>query len=140
RPQLMSMTGALVIPFEPPALQGVGSLGGFEFELQDRGGNSIEALAKATHDVVVAASQRKELAGMFAGFTADDPQILVSIDRARAKSLDIGFDQIADTLQVYMGSAYVNDFDFNNRAYRVYAQADAEFRSRPKDIGQFYVR
>jgi hydrophobic/amphiphilic exporter-1 (mainly G- bacteria), HAE1 family len=140
RPQFMSMTGALVIPFEPPALQGVGSLGGFEFELQDRGGNSIEALAKATHDVVVAASQKKELTGMFSGFTADDPQILVSIDRARAKSLDIGFDQIADTLQVYMGSAYVNDFDFNNRAYRVYAQADAEFRSRPKDIGQFYVR
>jgi HAE1 family hydrophobic/amphiphilic exporter-1 len=140
RPDLMAMTGALVIPFAPPALQGVGNFGGFAFELQDRGGNSIDTLARATEQAVAEAGRQRELTGMFAGFTADDPQILVSIDREKAKSLDISFDQIAETLQVYMGSAYVNDFDFNNRAYRVYVQADQEFRSQPRDIQQFYVR
>jgi HAE1 family hydrophobic/amphiphilic exporter-1 len=140
RPELMAMTGALVMPFGPPALQGVGNFGGFAFELQDRGGNTIDTLAHTTQAAVAEASQQKELTGMFAGFTADDPQILVSIDREKAKSLDINFDQIADTLQVYMGSAYVNDFDFNNRAYRVYVQADRDFRSQPRDIQQFYVR
>jgi HAE1 family hydrophobic/amphiphilic exporter-1 len=140
RPQLMALTGALVVPFLPPPVQGIGNVGGFSFELQDRGGNSVDTLAKATHETVAEASGRKELSGMFAGFTADDPQILVKIDREKAKSLDIPFDQIAETLQVYMGSAYVNDFDFNNRAYRVYVQADREFRSQPRDIQQFYVR
>src|SRR5262249_25440254 len=74
------------------------------------------------------------------GFTANDPQLFVSIDREKAKNLGIPLNQITDTLQVYMGSAYVNDFDFNNRSYRVYAQADRQFRATPKDIKQFYVR
>ena len=85
RPRLMALTGGLVIPFAPPTLQGVGSFGGFPFELQDRGGNSVETLAKVTKDAVRAASKRKELTGMFASFTADDPQILVQIDRAEGQ-------------------------------------------------------
>ena len=77
---------------------------------------------------------------MFSSFTANDPQYLVTIDREKAKSLHVPLSQITDTLGVYMGSAYVNDFDFNNRSYRVYVQADKQFRATAQDMKQFYVR
>jgi HAE1 family hydrophobic/amphiphilic exporter-1 len=77
---------------------------------------------------------------LYSSFTANDPQFLVTIDREKAKSLHVPLEQITDTLGVYMGSAYVNDFNFNNRSYRVYVQADQQFRAQAKDIGQFYVR
>ncbi len=80
------------------------------------------------------------MAGLFTSFTANDPQYLVRIDREKAKSLQVPLNQITDALQVYMGSVYVNDFDFNNRSYRVYIQADGRFRSNAKDIDQYYVR
>ena len=140
RGPLFGISGAFVIPFLPPSIQGIGNFGGFQLEIEDRGGGPIEGLAGATFAVMGEANKRPELRGVFSGFTADDPQLILTIDREKAKSLDVPFDQIADTLQVYMGSAYVNDFDFNNRSYRVYAQADREFRSQPHDIGQFYVR
>ena len=79
--------------------------------------------------VAAAGNERHDLSGLFSSFTANDPQFLVKIDREKARSLQVPLQQITDTLQVYMGSAYVNDFDFNNRAYRVYVQADQEFRS-----------
>src|SRR5260370_13478677 len=82
----------------------------------------------------------KDIVGLFTSFTANDPQYLVRIDREKAKSLQVPFSQITDALQVYMGSVYVNDFDFNNRSYRVYVQADSKFRSQPKDIRQYYLR
>ncbi len=140
RPELARVIGAVVIPFSPPPIQGVGNFGGFQFELEDRGGTTIETLADATNRAVAAARARPDLRGLFSAFTANDPQLLVEIDREKAKSMSVPFDQIADTLQVYMGSVYVNDFDFNNRSYRVYLQADQAFRSAPKDIRQFYVR
>ena len=77
---------------------------------------------------------------MYTPFTANDPQYLVTIDREKAKSLHVPLSQITDTLGVYMGSAYVNDFDFNNRSYRVYVQADKQFRATAQDMKQFYVR
>src|SRR5256884_5854054 len=70
----------------------------------------------------------------------NDPQYIVQINREKAKSLLVPFSQITDALQVYMGSVYVNDFDFNNRSYRVYVQADSKFRSQPKDIREYYLR
>src|SRR5260370_14279311 len=82
----------------------------------------------------------KDIVGLFTSFTANDPQYLVQIDREKAKSLQVPFTQITDALQVYMGSVYVNDFDFNNRSYRVYVQADSRYRSKPKDIGQYYLK
>jgi hydrophobic/amphiphilic exporter-1 (mainly G- bacteria), HAE1 family len=83
---------------------------------------------------------RKDLAGLFSDYTASDPQFVVTIDREKAKSLHVPLSQITDTLSVYMGSAYVNDFDFNNRSYRVYVQADKQFRSHPQNMQQYYVR
>jgi hydrophobic/amphiphilic exporter-1 (mainly G- bacteria), HAE1 family len=140
RPQLFGISGAIVIAFEPPAVQGLGQFGGFQFELQDQGNHTLQDLDKVTHDLVRAGFGRRDLAGLFTTYTASDPQFVVTIDREKAKTLHIPLSQITDTLSVYMGSAYVNDFDFNNRSYRVYVQADKQFRSHPQDIKQYYVR
>ncbi len=140
RGQVFSISGAVVLPFLPPAVSGLGQLGGFQFEVQDQGGHTLEELAKVTQDMVQQGSTRKDLAGLFSSFTAGDPQFLVTIDREKAKSLHVPLQQITDTLGVYMGSAYVNDFDFNNRSYRVYVQADQQFRAEARDMKQYYVR
>jgi HAE1 family hydrophobic/amphiphilic exporter-1 len=140
RGPLFGVNGAFVIPFLPPAVQGLGEFGGFQFEVQDQGGHTLQELANVTGDFARQGNGRKELQGLFTGYTANDPQFLVTIDREKAKSLHVPLQQITDTLGVYMGSAYVNDFDFNNRSYRVYIQADKQYRSRPQDIAQFYVR
>ena len=140
RGPLFGVNGAFVIPFLPPAVQGLGEFGGFQFEVQDQGGHTLQELANVTGDLVRQGNGRKDLQGLFTGYTANDPQFLVTIDREKAKSLHVPLQQITDTLGVYMGSAYVNDFDFNNRSYRVYIQADKQFRSRAQDIAQFYAR
>ncbi len=140
RGALFGVSGALVIPFLPPSIQGLGEFGGFQFELQDLGGHTAQELAKVTNDLVQQASQRRDLAGLFTTYTANDPQYLVTIDREKAKSLHVQLQQVTDALGVYMGSAYVNDFDFNNRSYRVYVQADQQFRTRAQDMKEFYVR
>ena len=140
RGPLFGISGALVLPFLPPPVQGLGTFGGFQYELQDQGSHTLNELAKVTQDLVRQGNSRKDLAGLFSSYTANDPQFLVTIDREKTKSLHVPLQQITDTLGVYMGSAYVNDFDFNNRSYRVYVQADQQFRSTAKDIGQFYVR
>ena len=132
--------GRLGHSFQPPAVQGLGQFGGFQFELQDQGGHTLEELAKVTHELMRAGAGRKDLAGLFSTYTATDPQFLVTIDREKAKSLHVPLSQITDTLGVFMGSAYVNDFDFNNRSYRVYVQADKQFRAHPQDMKQYYVR
>ncbi|MGA2337576.1 MAG: multidrug efflux RND transporter permease subunit [Terriglobales bacterium] len=140
RGPLFGISGAIVIVFEPPAVQGLGQFGGFQFELLDQGNHTLQDLDKVTHDLTRAGFGRKDLAGLFTTYTASDPQFVVTIDREKAKSLHIPLSQITDTLSVYMGSAYINDFDFNNRSYRVYVQADKQFRSHPQDMKQYYVR
>jgi HAE1 family hydrophobic/amphiphilic exporter-1 len=140
RGELGTVTGALVIPFLPPAVEGLGNLGGFQYVLQDQGSHTPDELARVAQDVVRRGGTLKEVSGLFTSFTASDPQFVVTIDREKAKATRVPLQQITDALQVYMGSAYVNDFDFNNRSYRVFVQADQQFRSEPRDIRQFYVR
>ena len=140
RGPLMSIPEALVIPFNPPAIQGLGQFGGFQFVLEDQGRNTLQAIADTANHLVAQSRTNPDLAGLFSSFTANDPQYLVHIDREKAKSLQVPLNQITNALQVYMGSVYVNDFDFNNRAYRVYVQADQKFRSKAQDIGQYYLR
>src|SRR5262252_5801837 len=140
RPMLFGIQGAIVFATLPPAIQGLGQFGGFQFEVQDQAAHRLDELAAATQGLMRASASRKELAGLYSPFTANDPQYLVTIDREKAKSLHVPLSQITDTLGVYMGSAYVNDFDFNNRSYRVYVQADKQFRATAKDMKQFYVR
>ncbi|HEV7557844.1 MAG TPA: efflux RND transporter permease subunit, partial [Kofleriaceae bacterium] len=142
RGPLMGVPGALVIPFLPPSIQGVGVFGGFQLEIEDRGGGNrpIEELAGATFGVVGAASKDPTISGALATFTVDDPQLRVTIDREQAKALGVSIDAIAEALQINLGASYVNDFDFNDRAYRVYVQADAPYRANPSQIGSLYVR
>jgi HAE1 family hydrophobic/amphiphilic exporter-1 len=132
--------GGLVAIIQPPAVQGVGSFGGFQFMLQDRGKNTITDLDRVAHQIVNASRARKDLTNLITTFSANDPQVLVQIDRIKAKALDIPLSQITTTLSVFMGSQYVNDFDFNNRTYRVYVQADQPFRMTANDLRNFYVR
>jgi HAE1 family hydrophobic/amphiphilic exporter-1 len=140
RRQLFAIQGALVIPFNPPAVQGLGQFGGFQYQLEDLGRNSLQTIAATANKLVAQGNASKDLVGLFTSFTANDPQYLVQIDREKAKSLQVPLNQVTDALQVYMGSEYVNDFDFNNRSYRVYVQADSKYRSQPKDIQQYYLR
>ena len=139
-PRMFAVSGAIVFPTLPPPIQGLGQFGGFQFVVQDLAAHKLEELASATQGVIQQASQRKDLTPLFTAFTANDPQYLVTIDREKAKSLHVPLSQITDTLGVYMGSAYVNDFDFNNRSYRVYVQADKQFRATAQDMKRFYVR
>jgi HAE1 family hydrophobic/amphiphilic exporter-1 len=140
RPMLFGVQGAIVFTTLPPAVQGLGRFGGFQFQVQDQRSHRLDELAAATQGLVRDSRQRKDLVGLYTPFTANDPQYLVTIDREKAKSLHVPLSQITDTLGIYMGSAYVNDFDFNNRSYRVYVQADKQFRATAKDMKQFYVR
>jgi HAE1 family hydrophobic/amphiphilic exporter-1 len=140
RPMLFGVQGAIVFATLPPAVQGLGQFGGFQFEVQDQTAHPLEELAGAAGGIIQQARQRKELAQLYTPFTANDPQYVVTIDREKAKSLHVQLSQITDTLGVYMGSAYVNDFDFNNRSYRVYVQADRQFRATAEDMKRFYVR
>ncbi len=140
RGPLAQIQGALVIPFNPPAVQGLGNFGGFTFEVEDLGRNSVQQIANAAYGLIGQGNAGGKLVGLFTSFTANDPQYLVQIDREKAKSLQVPFTQITDALQIYMGSVYVNDFDFNNRSYRVYVQAEGKYRSKPKDIGQYYLK
>ena len=139
-PKLFGVPGAIVVAFEPPAIQGIGSFGGFQFELQDLGRNTLQDLDNTAHKIVAASRQRKDLTGLFTSFTANDPQQLVRIDREKAKAMGVPISQVSQALGVYMGSQYVNDFDFNNRSYRVYVQADEPFRMTARDLRQYYVR
>ncbi len=140
RGPLSVIQGALVVPFSPPAVQGLGNFGGFSFQVEDLGRNTLQGLSNGTNKLIAAGNASKDVTGLFTSFTANDPQYLVHINRERAKSLQVPLSQITDALQVYMGSVYINDFDFNNRTYRVYLQADAPYRAKAKDISQYYLR
>src|SRR5579862_4047938 len=139
-PLFGGISGALVFPVLPPSINGLGIYGGFSFEVLDQSGSTVQALADATNGVIGATRTDPMLRTNPSSFTANDPQLLVTIDREKAKSLGVPLSQIDQTLQVLLGSVYVNDFNFNNRAYRVYVQAAGRYRTRPADMRQFYVR
>ena len=140
RGQLFSIPGAMLIPVAPPAIQGVSSFGGFQFEVLDQTGGDITQLASVTQQMAAAGNKSGRVAGLFSSFTANDPQLTVTIDRDRARSLGLPIREVTDALSVLLGSQYVNDFDFNNRAYRVYVQGDQQFRAQPTDLSQYYAR
>jgi HAE1 family hydrophobic/amphiphilic exporter-1 len=140
RGEVFGIPGALVIPVAPPAIQGISAFGGFQFEILDLGGEDIGQLAAVTQQVAAAGNQSGRVAGLFSAFTPNDPQLLVTIDRDKARSLGLPIREVTDALAVLLGSQYVNDFDFNNRAYRVYVQGDQQFRAQPTDLSQYYAR
>ncbi len=133
---------ARIFPVNPPAIQGLGSFGGFSFQLQDRRGNeSLDPLLQSFGQILGQANQPGSgLSQVFSTFAANTPQLLVEVDRNQAKALQVDIDDIFNTLQTLLGSQYVNDFTLQQRNYRVYVQADSEFRSNPEDINNLYVR
>ncbi len=139
-PQLMGISGAFVIPVAPPSIQGLSTFGGFQFEVLDQSGGEISVLANATRQLVGAGNRSGVVTRLNSTFTADDPQLVVDIDRDRARSLGLPMGQVTDAMSAFLGSQYVNDFDFGNRAYRVYVQADQQFRAQPQNLKQFYAR
>ncbi len=140
-PQLFGVPGGIAFAAEPPAVSGIGTVGGFQFILQDSGRNTFSDIDRVAHALVAQSrAPGSGLTSMNTTFTANDPQLLVTIDRQKAKTMGVPFSQITAALNTFMGSSYVNDFDFNNRSYRVYVQADSQFRRSAQDIHQYYVR
>ncbi|WP_343616001.1 efflux RND transporter permease subunit [Novosphingobium sp.] len=135
-----SIKDARVITLMPPAVQGLGAPGGFTLELEDRGGLGPEALAKATNELVAAANKNKAFAGAFTLFNAGAPSMKADIDREKAEKLGLTPTDIFSTIGLYLGSQYVNDFNFYGRTYPVYVQADHQFRSTTANIGALKVR
>ena len=139
RKPLAGITDANCVPFNPPALEGLGNFGGFVYELQDLTGKSINDLANTAQKVVLAGNKTKGLEGLFTTFSASTPQLQLSVKRDLSEVLNVDTSSVLDTLQVLSGSSYVNDFDFLNRSYRVYVQADKQFRANPQCIFEYYV-
>jgi hydrophobic/amphiphilic exporter-1 (mainly G- bacteria), HAE1 family len=141
RGPLMQITDARVLPVNPPPIQGLGSFGGFQFQLQDqRGIFTLDQLVQNMGGLLGAANQHPDLQAVFSTYAASTPQMEIEVNRRRAKSLGVEINDIFSTLQTYLGSRYVNDFNLGRRTYRVYIQADQQFRSNPEDISQLYVR
>ncbi len=140
-PQLFGVPGGIAFAVEPPAIAGIGTQGGFQFILQDSGRNTFNDIDRIAHTMVGAArAPDSGLTQLNTTFTANDPQLLVTIDRQKAKATGVPLSQITAAIGTFMGSSYIDDFDFNNRSYRVYVQADRQFRRNVQDLRSFYVR
>ncbi len=135
-----AIEGAFVAVFPPPAVQGLGTVGGFKLELEDRAGLGERELSRATQALLGRIYQTPQLAGAFTGFQINVPQLFADVDREKAKRLGVNLTDLFQTLQIYLGSAYVNDFSRFGRTYRVIAQADAPFRATADNIAQLKVR
>ncbi|MGA8699586.1 MAG: efflux RND transporter permease subunit, partial [Xanthobacteraceae bacterium] len=140
RQRLSVIQDAYVLTIPPPPVQGLGSAGGFKLMLQDRGGVGSKALAEAADTLVAAANKDPSFAGVFTLFNVRSPSIYTDIDRERTQKVGLTPTDVFSTLQVYLGSQYVNDFNYLGRTYQVIAQADGGFRTDPLDIGRLKVR
>ncbi|NJO39450.1 MAG: efflux RND transporter permease subunit [Cyanobacteria bacterium CRU_2_1] len=139
--QYFGISQARVFALVPPTIQGLGNFGGFQMEMQDRRGNlPLNAFVENLYKFLGAVNQNPNVQNVFSTYTANTPQLLVEVNRDRAKALNVDVGDIFDTLQSFLGSQYINDFTLDQRNYRVYVQADQQFRSNPEDIRQFYVR
>ncbi|BDE06642.1 multidrug efflux RND transporter permease subunit [Vulcanimicrobium alpinum] len=140
RPQLGAIADATVLAFNPPTIRGIGNLAGFQFELQDAANAGIPALTGAARGLIANARRDPVLRNVSTTFRDDAPQLVVEIDRAKVASLGIPIADVFAAMQVYLGSQHVNDFDFLNRSFRVYVQADTKFRDRLNALDRIYVR
>jgi hydrophobe/amphiphile efflux-1 (HAE1) family protein len=131
---------AVTITIMPPTVQGLGSAGGFKLMLEDRNDLGPQALAKAANDLVAAANKDKAFAGVFTLYSAGAPSVYADIDRSKAEKVGLMPTDVFSTMQLYLGSQYVNDFNFMGRTYPVYVQGDQQFRRSSEDIAQLKVR
>ncbi|MEA2855244.1 MAG: multidrug efflux pump, partial [Rhodospirillaceae bacterium] len=131
---------AFIAMFPPPPVQGIGTIGGFKLQIEDRVGRGYEALDDATKAFLAKARATPELAGIFSGYQVNVPQLYADIDRTKARQLGVAVTDVFETMQIYLGSLYVNDFNKFGRTYSVLVQADAKYRARADDVGQLKVR
>jgi HAE1 family hydrophobic/amphiphilic exporter-1 len=132
---------AIIFPFNIPTISGFGASAGFKFLLQDRSGTlTVEQLGAQTQTFLAAARQRPELASLFTSFDPNYPQVRIELDREKARSLGVPIDDVFAAMSTALGGSYVNDFNRFGRLYRVYVQAEADYRRKPQDIGEIFVR
>ena len=130
---------AQIFAFNPPAINGIGNFGGFQFELEDRGNVGLPALMKTAYGIMGAAAQDKRLQNVFTQFSINSPQIESNIDRSKAKSIGVSLQDVFTTMEVDLGSLYVNNFTYLNRSWQVDVQADAPFRNSVASLNNLYV-
>ncbi|RZA29388.1 MAG: multidrug efflux RND transporter permease subunit, partial [Proteobacteria bacterium] len=126
--------------FPPPPVMGLGTIGGFRLQIEDRGNLGYDELYKQTQNIIAKSRSVPELAGLFTSYTVNVPQVDAAIDREKAKTHGVAISDIFDTLQVYLGSLYANDFNRFGRTYQVNVQAEQQFRLEAEQIGQLKVR
>jgi hydrophobe/amphiphile efflux-1 (HAE1) family protein len=131
---------AIVFAFIPPPIDGLGNAGGFQMEVQDVGNVGYQALQSASESLIIEGAGQPGLRALNSTFRASSPQLFVDIDRVQVKAKDVPLSSVFSTLQAYLGSAYVNDFNYGGRTYQVRIQADAQFRAKPQDILDLEVR
>jgi multidrug efflux pump len=135
-----AIKGATIAVFPPPPVSGLGTVGGFKLQIEDRGALGYEALNNATQAFMARAAKAPELGPMFTSYQINVPQLDVDLDRVKAKQLGVSVKDVFDTMQIYLGSLYVNDFNSFGRVYQVHAQADAPFRANADSIGDLKTR
>ena len=137
-----SIRGAVIFAVPPPPVQGLGTTGGFKLYIQDRAAHGYDELARVTAEVLSKARQQPQLNpyATYSTFQNSVPQLFADVDRVKAKQQGVPLSSVFDTLQAYLGSVYINDFNRFGRTYRVYAQAEARFRSKPEDIANLKTR
>jgi multidrug efflux pump len=131
---------AFIAMFPPPPVQGLGVVGGFKLQIEDRAGRGYEALSEVTNAFMAKAMAAPELTGQFTTYQINVPQLFTNIDRVKARQLGVPIQSVFETLQIYLGSLYANDFNKFGRTYSVRVQADAAYRAHPEDIGKLKVR
>ncbi|HSA83052.1 MAG TPA: efflux RND transporter permease subunit, partial [Geminicoccaceae bacterium] len=138
--RLSTIQEAFIIAIAPPSVRGIGTSGGFKMMVQDRRGRGLEALETASQELVAAANQTPGLVRVFSLFNTGTPKIYADIDRVRAEMLGVTPEQVFEALELYIGSAYVNDFNLFGRTFRVTAQADGPFRQEVRDVADLRTR
>ncbi|NRQ13371.1 efflux RND transporter permease subunit [Ensifer sesbaniae] len=131
---------AFIAMFPPPPVQGLGTTGGFKLQIEDKNGLGYQALDEAAKAFLAKAYQTPELAGLYSSYQINVPQLYADLDRVKARQLGVAVTDVFETLQIYLGSLYVNDFNAFGRTYSVRIQADANYRSHADDIGKLKVR
>jgi hydrophobe/amphiphile efflux-1 (HAE1) family protein len=142
RPKLLGLPGGLALSFDPPSIPGLGAMGGFEFQVEDLSGRGSAALNEVTQALIAEARKQPEIDGrqLFTSFSTSTPQFKYDLDRNKAKLLGLALPDVFNTLQIYLGSLYVNDFNLFGRTFRVTLQADAEGRGSAASLSRLYVR
>jgi multidrug efflux pump len=140
RAQFRQVQEAVVVAFGAPPVDGLGTTGGFKLQVQDRGDAGPDALQGSVENMIRAGAAQPGLVGLFSSYRATQPQLYLDVDRAKAKALGVSLNDVFQTLQIYLGSAYANDFTRFGRNWQVNLQADAAYRVDPSDIGELKVR